>query len=112
MPSASAAVALLLRRVLPVVAGEVEPGQVHERVAAVHLLLAQPDTGGALERGQLRLVVRVVEGRAGGRGVRQPGEPGPHIVPGQVLHLAVVLMPSALSHLGDVEIADRAQPGG
>ncbi len=104
-------VPLLLRGVLPVVTGEIQPGHVQQRVAPVHLQVAERDPGGVLERGQVRLVVRVVEPRARGRG--HPGQTCPDPVPGQILDLAVVLVPSAeLAHLGDVEIADGAKPGG
>jgi hypothetical protein len=86
---------------------------VQDRIAAVHLELGKGEQPQILGRGQVRLVVRVSEPLAAVPGRRQPGQPGPHAVRGQVLRLAVVFVPAAvLAHHRDVQIADRAQPRG
>ena len=106
-------VPLQLRCVLPLVTGEVEPGHVQQRIAPVQLQVAQACPGGVLERGQMRLVVRVAELRARGCGRGHPVQSRGDPVPGQILDRAVVLVPPAeLAHLSDVQVADRAQPGG
>jgi hypothetical protein len=65
------------RGVLPVVAGQIQVAQVQDRVAPVHLQVAEEDPGRVLRRGQMRLVVRVIEPRAAGRRLGQAGQPGP-----------------------------------
>ena len=68
---------LLRRRVLLVVAGQVQLAQVDERIAPVQLELAELDPAEVLERGQVRLVVPVaVPGAPGGPRLVQPGQPG------------------------------------
>src|SRR6266581_5040810 len=103
---------LLPGGVVPVVAGQVELAEVQDRVPAVQLEPGVGDLLVPLGRGQVSLVVRVRQLPAG-PGRRQPGEPGPDARRGQVLRLAVVLVPSGeLTYLGDVKIADGAHPGG
>ena len=61
----------------------------------------------------MSLVVRVRERLAVGPRRRQPAEPGADASRGQVLRLAVVLVPAGeFACLGDVEIADGTHPGG
>ena len=63
-----------------------------------------------LERGEMRLVVRIIEGvgRLGRLG--EGGQPRPHAVRRQVLDDTVVLVtPGALAHLGHVKIANCPQ---
>ena len=80
---------LLGRCVLPVVAADVEVGQVRHRVAAVQPQLAVAGPLGRLLRADQRLVVRV-----GDRVAAERGQPAAHAAGGQVLHLAVVLVPA------------------
>ncbi len=99
-------------RVLAVVAGQVEVFQVRAGVAAVQLQVAEGDPEGGGGRAQVGLVEGVVlrvEVRRRGQ-CRQPGgDPGP----GQVLNLAVVLVPAGvLADLGHGQVADGAQPRG
>ena len=66
-----------------------------------------------LDGGQVRLVVRVGQPLTAVPRRGQPGQPGPHALRRQILRLAVVLMPPAvLTHFGDVQVTDRAQPRG
>ena len=84
-----------------------------QRIAAVQPELAELDQAEVLERGQVRLVVPVVQAVAGGSRLLQPGQPGPDAVRGQILDLAVVLMTAArLANLGYVQVAHGAQPRG
>jgi hypothetical protein len=86
---------------------------VQERVAAVHLELGEGDLPQVLGRGQVRLVVRVSQPLATVPGRRQPGQPRSDATQGQILRLAVVFVSSAvLTHLSNVEIANRTQPRG
>ena len=64
---------LLGRGVVPVVAGEIEFGQVVQRIAAVQFELAECDAGALLERRQVRLVVRIGQRLVRGRGRGEPG---------------------------------------
>ena len=105
-------VPLRRRCVVPVVAGQVEFGEVQDRVTAVQFEIGEGDPQALLRRGQLRLVVRVADPLAVGARRREPGQPRADARGGQVLQLAVVLVPAALAYLGDVEVADRAQPRG
>ena len=99
--------------VVPVVGGQFQLDQVQERVAAVHLELGEGDLPQVLGRGQVRLVVRVSQPLATVPGRRDPGQPRSDATQGQILRLAVVFMSSAvLTHLSDVEIANRTQPWG
>ena len=105
--------ALLRRGVVAVVAGQVHLGQIGQRVAPVQFQLAVDHLGPPLERGQVRLVVRIAGPVAGRGGLRQPGQAVPHPAGGEVLDPAVVLVASAvLACLGDIEIADRPDPQG
>ena len=104
------AVALGLRGVVPVVTGQVQPAQVDQRIAPVELKLAVDDAGLGLERGQVRLVVGVLQ-RGAGRCLGQRGQALAHPAGRQVLDHAVVLVPPAvLTDPGNVEVAHRAQP--
>ena len=106
-------VPFLLGGIVPVVAGQVELAEVQDRVPAVQFELGVGDPFLLLGRGQVSLVVRVREPLAAGPRRRQPGEPGADASRGQVLRLAVVLVPACvLAYLGDVQIADGAHPGG
>jgi hypothetical protein len=97
-------VALGLRRVLAVVAGQVEGVQVHERVAAMDLVLAEGPAEAALPGRQVGLVVRVREGFAVAEAREGGGDAGLR----QVLDDAVVpVVAHGLAHLGDHELADR-----
>ena len=99
--------------VVLVVAGQVELAEVQDRVPAVQFELGVGDPFLLLGRGQVSLVVRVREPLAVGPRRRQPGEPGPDARRGQVLGLAVVLVPACVfAYLGNVEIADGAYPRG
>ena len=105
------AVTLLLRGVIPVVAGQVKTAEVDQRVAPVQLELAVHDPGTSLERGQVGFVVRVLQGLAGACRLGQRGQALAHPVRGEVLDRAVVLVPPAvLTRFGQVEVAHRAQP--
>jgi len=105
--------ALRRRRVIPFVAGQLELDQVQDRVAAVHLELGEGEQPQIFGRSQMRLVMRVSEPFAVVAGRHQPRQPGPDAGRGQVLRLAVVLVPSAvLAHNRDVQVTDRAQPRG
>src|SRR5208282_5751692 len=100
-------------RVVPVVAGQVELAEVQDRVPAVQFEIGVGDPFLLLGRGQVSLVVRVREPLAGGPRRRQPGQPGADASRGQVLRLAVVLVPACgFPYLGDVEFADGAHPWG
>ena len=104
--------AFLRRRVLPVVAGQVHLGEMRQRVAPVQLRLAVGDLGPPLERGQVRLVVRIIAPVARGGRRRQPGQAVPYPAGGEILDPAVVLVASAvLAHVSDVELTDRPDPG-
>ncbi len=74
------AVTLLLRGVVPVVAGQVQPAEVDQRVAPVQLELAVHDARMILERGQVGLVVCVFQGRAGSCRLSQRGQARAHPV--------------------------------
>ncbi len=67
---------LLRRRVVAVVAGQVELAEVQQRIAPVQLELAERDPAEVLERGQVGLVVRIAERAVAGPRSFQPGEPG------------------------------------
>src|SRR5450631_1045337 len=100
-----------LRRVVTVVAGKIHLAEVPERIAAVQLELGVDDLGVGLERGQMRLVVRIRERAAGLAGQGQRGQPVPDALRGQVLNPAVVLVPPArLARLRDIEVAEGAYP--
>ena len=106
-------VPLLLGRVVPVVAGQVELAEMEDRVPAVQLEPGVDDLLLLLGRGQVSLVVRVRQPLAAGPRRRQPGQPGPDASRGQVLRLAVVFVPACeFACLGDVEITDGAHPRG
>jgi hypothetical protein len=84
---------------------------VEQRVAPVQLQLPERDPGLILERGEMRLVVRIVEGGARLGRPGEGGQPCPHPVRRQVLDGAVVFVtPGALAHLGHVKIANCPQP--
>src|SRR6202035_2974727 len=105
------AVTLGLRGVVPVVTGQVKPAEVDQGVAPVELELAVHDAGAILERGQVGLVVRILQGRPGTCRLGQRGQALAHPDGGQVLDRAVVLVPPAvLAGFGQVEVAHRAQP--
>ena len=66
-------VPLLLRGVVPVVAGQVQLAEVEERVPAVQFEPGDGDPLPLLGRGQVRLVVRVRQRSAAGPRLLQPG---------------------------------------
>jgi len=106
-------VTFLLAGVVLVVAGQVELAEVQDRVPAVEFKLGVGDPFLLLGSGQVSLVVRVREPRAAGPRRHQAGKPGPDACRGQVLWLAVILVPACVfAYLGDVEIADSAHPRG
>ena len=81
-----------------------------QRVAPVQLQLSERDPDLILERGEMRLIMRIIEevtrlGRLG-----KGGQPRPHPVRRQVLDDTVVLVtPGALPHLGHVKITHCPQ---
>ena len=102
-----------LRRVVPVVAGQVQLAEMVDRVPAVQLEPGVADPLLLLRRGQVSLVVRVRQRFAARPRRLQPGQAGPDARGRQVLRLAVVFVPSCeLACLGDVEVADGAHPRG
>jgi electron transfer flavoprotein beta subunit len=97
--------AVLRRRILAVVAGQLEVPQMHGRVAAVQLEFAIGDPGVVLERPQMRFVVRIVERQAA-----ELRKIGPDAAGGQVLNPPVVFMqPGAFTELADEQVAHGAQ---
>src|SRR5439155_855246 len=81
------------------------------RVPAVQFEPGEGDPLLLLGGGQVRLVVRVRQRPAASPCLLQPGQPGADPRGGQVLRLAVVLVPAGeLACFGDVEIADGAHP--
>ena len=95
------------RRVLPVVAADVEVRQVRHRVAAVQPQLAVERPQARLLRGDQRLVVRIRQ-----RVAAQRGQAPAHAAGGKVLQPAVVLVPACpLAGLGHAEVTDRTQSG-
>jgi hypothetical protein len=97
--------ALGSRRVLAVVAGQVERAHVQQRVTPVQLDLAERDPGGGLEGRQQPLVVGVVH-----RWSAQGCEAAGHAGGGQVGHGPVVLVPAGpLPDVGDGQVAQGAQ---
>ena len=106
-------VPLRLRSVVPVVAGQVEAGQMDQRVAPVQLQFPEHDPGVVLERGEMRLVVHILERVTRLRRLRKRRQPGAHPVRRQILDGTVILVtPGELARLGDVEIANGPQPRG
>ena len=106
-------VPLLPRGVVAVVAGQVQLPEVGERVPAVQLEPGEGDPLQLLGGGQVRLVVRVRQRPRAGPRRLQPGQPRADPRGGQVLRLAVVLVPAReLAGLGHVEVADGAHPRG
>ncbi len=104
-------IAVGLRRVLPVVAGQVHVADVEVRIAPVQLEVAEADPRGVLENSQLRLIVLVRQAVAGG-GLGDPAQTSPDSVRGQVLDPAVVLVPAAvLPDFSNGHVPDGAQPG-
>ena len=99
--------ALFDRRVLAVVDGQVEVVEMHERVAAVLLELAEADAKRVLERREVGLVV---VGRGAGR--VQTGEGASDARRRQVLDGTVVFVETGvLPDDGDLQVAHRAHPG-
>jgi len=89
MPPASLG-ALLRRGVVAVVAGEVEPADVVQRVASVQFELAELDPHGVLVGGDVGVVEWILQGWAA-----EPGEPGSDPLQGEVLDTAVVVVVQA-----------------
>lgn len=66
------------RRVIAVVARQVQAEQVRQRVLPVQFQFPEHNPRLVLERGQVGLVVHVLQGLAGPGGGRQLGQGGPH----------------------------------
>jgi len=101
-----------LRCVVAVIAGQVQAEQVQQRVLPVQFQLPERDPRPVLERGQMRLVVRILKGLAGSGGRCQRGQGRAHPGGREILDQAVVLVPSGvLALLGDVQVTYRPQAG-
>src|SRR5215470_12839651 len=120
------ACAVFLRRVLPVVAGQVEVSDVQVRVGAMHAQRAEKDLRGPLGDGQMRLVVLMVlvvlsapgalaaaiapafgAACCGGTDFGETRQAGPNAAGGEVLDPAVVFVPpGVLAYLGNGQIPE------
>jgi len=84
---------------------------VEVRIAALQFKVAEPNLGRAFEDCELRLIV-LVRKRVRLRRLDKSAQARLDAGRGQVLDLAVVLVPAAvLTYLGDGQIPDGTQPG-
>ncbi len=98
------------RRVLPVVAGQIQVRDVEERVDPVQAQLAEDHPGVRLERAHVRLVVRIGLGGRAGRAAER-GDRLAYAVRGEILQHPVVLVQTAALTCGrNHQVAESAQP--